>query len=306
MPFRYQIHHRLWFGRNSFFWCSFLLFFSTSLARRLKIWTCWCWTNREDDTVELPFVRLSASWFVVALVYFVTARESLSTDQRMSSLLILAKYKHVMTILEQIFQQSPRRFQLLLCEQMVVQRWCGDLIQLLDCPVCQCALSFHSFLRMCFHVIRSSDSVRVRFLPAKWLFNCSNRDWWFEHFLSSSIICSFHLHSLWMHPKDTWSRKKRCRFSQVNEFDQFLSHGLRLGFLPTIFCHSRSPIGIVLTFHARRSIPKSVLSPIPVPTALFFNLSFPQWWCKLVTIQLSLKKNNWFCNVAPRFWPLVS
>ena len=42
-----------------------------------------------------------------ALVHFVTARASLLPDQRMSSLPIRAKYKHIKTICERTFDNSP-------------------------------------------------------------------------------------------------------------------------------------------------------------------------------------------------------
>ena len=67
-------------------------------------------------------------------------------------------------------------------------------------------MSFHTFLRMTFHVERPRNSFCVWFLPPRQFFSCSSRNSWFEYFLDSSRTVSFGLHPRWEHPKHTWSR----------------------------------------------------------------------------------------------------
>ena len=62
---------------------------------------------------------------------------SLFTDQRMSSLPSRAKSKRFKTICEHTLDNSPTVSNSSFFELMTVKTWCGDLIQLLDCLVCQ-------------------------------------------------------------------------------------------------------------------------------------------------------------------------
>ena len=68
--------------------------------------------------------------------------------------------------------QFSNRFQSFLFEVMVTKTWCRELLQLLDLLICHFKTSFDAFPRVHFHIIRSSDCFRVKFLPTKYLFSC--------------------------------------------------------------------------------------------------------------------------------------
>ena len=103
------------------------------------------------------------------LSIFMTVRASLFTDHRMSSLPMRAKHKHFLE--SRLFDSSPNVSYFFFFDLMVVNTWCGDVVQLLSNKV---------------------------LLPAE--IRDSNI------FLYSSTIPSFGLHWLWVNPKYTWPR----------------------------------------------------------------------------------------------------
>ena len=151
-----------------------------------------------------------------ALVHFVTARDNFVYRPRFKS--------RLSTIL-------PPFPILLFFFLMVVKTWCRDFVQLLNYFVCQFAISFHTFLRMSFHVVTPRSNVCIIFSDSS---NFSVgpaeiRD--SNIFLYSSNKPSFGLHSCWVHPNYTWSIND-VRSSKSTCFIKFFHMGSRFGFFP--------------------------------------------------------------------------
>ena len=96
-----------------------------------------------------------------ALVYFVTARASLFTDHRTSGLQMRAKKRHVRTMRQQTFDNSPHRFQPLLLDLKTVDTRCRGLTQLLDVfllfavPFNECLCASRHATGQCYHLATS-------------------------------------------------------------------------------------------------------------------------------------------------------
>ena len=125
------------------------------------------------------------------------------------------------------FLQFSNRFQFFIFEDMIIQAWNRDFILLLNVFMRRFTKSVHAFLRMTFHAVRPSDGFRDRLFPTRWLFSCSSGDSWFEHlfvFLNDTFIrFAFTLIVSQVHVVKKW-----CRFSQVNQFHQFLRHKIEV------------------------------------------------------------------------------
>ena len=109
-----------------------------------------CWYSLVWSRWEIKrAMRLSQDF-----VHFVTARASLFTDHKISSLPIRAKYRHFRTICEQTVDNSPTDS---LSSSLNWWSSMHGVATLKSCWVvwfiCKFAVSFHTFLRVTFHVI---------------------------------------------------------------------------------------------------------------------------------------------------------
>ena len=80
---------------------------------------------------------------------------------------------------------------------MVVKKWRGDVVQLLDPFVCQVAAPFQAFLRMSLYILGPRDDICLHFFSESGSLSVApaeTRD--SNTFLSSSTRFPFGLHSL--------------------------------------------------------------------------------------------------------------
>ena len=115
-----------------------------------------------------------------------------SLNREISGLPIRAKYKLFRTIWEHLFDKSPTDFKLFLFRMVVIDAGSRCFVELLSRLVCHLTISFHTFLRMTFHIIRprvirrfseyGSFSVLLRKFPIQtWFCNCPQ------------YLCLFHI-----------------------------------------------------------------------------------------------------------------
>ena len=90
---------------------------------------------------------------------------SLSTDHKMLSRPIRAKYKHFKTICEQSSDNSPTDSNSSFFELMVVQTRMRNFVKLLHFLVCQFTVSLNALLSMSFHIVRPRYCLYLRFFP---------------------------------------------------------------------------------------------------------------------------------------------
>ena len=157
-------------------------------------------------------------------VHYVTAVASLFTNLRMSSPPILAKYKNFKTICEHTSDNAPTVCSSSFFEVMVVKTWCRDLNQLLIVFVCQNATSFNHVLP--YHktkrlFLRQVSPNRVTFSVAPAEIRKSNI------FVCSSTMFSFDL-QFTLITTQIHVINERCRFSRINQLDQFLPRGTQI------------------------------------------------------------------------------
>ena len=158
---------------------------------------------------------LSILWLLVPVLF---------TYQRMVCLPVRTKYNHVKTI-----WKHSHSFQFFLCELMVVETWCRDLVQLLWLCISQFTIPFNALFSITFHVIITSDSFRLRFWqPGN--FSVAAADSWFEHF-SLFMNHTFVRFTFTISASQVHVVKKRCWFSQVNQFHHFLPHRIEVSLL---------------------------------------------------------------------------
>ena len=142
--------------------------------------------------------RLSHAW-----VHSATALASLLTDHTMLGLPILAKYKHLNSICEHAFDNSPTD-----SSASFLNWWSSKqrLETLYNCSVFASSQSLNEFLSMSFHVVGPRHSFCVRFFTP-WIFSVApaeSRDPNISLYWQTTF--SFGLRSRWVHPKYTWSR----------------------------------------------------------------------------------------------------
>ena len=154
------------------------------------------------------------------------------------------------------------------------------------------------------YVVGPRDSFCVKILPSWYVFSCSGRNSWFEHFLVLTdnvfVRFTFTLSASQICMIETW-----CWFVKINKFHEFLPHWSHILFFQPFWCHPRIPIRTILVFDEQIGIRNSVLFPIQVPIEPPQSVS-PQEANKRVTVQNSFKKNHWACIAWARFGPLVS
>ena len=203
-----------------------------------------------------------------ALVHFVIDRANLFTDQRISGLPIHAKYKHVRTIWEDTFNNSPTDFSSS-SSVVVIDVWTRYFVELLSCPVCQLTISFHTFRGMTFHIVghrRNKDFpsmvifqlLLLKFWIQTWLCNCQQYLCLFH--IVFQCIPSFHDQENVGSPKST---------SLLSTFHI----GSMFCFFP-IKCHPHTQIRITLFHDEQGDIPNLEFSPSHV-SIRFSQIAFP-------------------------------
>ena len=154
------------------------------------------------------------------------------SDHRISGLPIRAKYKHFSTIFERTFWQFSHGFQFFFFEVMIINAWSWYFVELLSRFVRQLTISFHTFLRMTFHVTRPRRDTQI--FRAWHFFNCSCRNSRFEH---GSVIVHhiFAYFALSLSTSQVFMIEVRYWFSQINFFVEYFPHRINILFLSSQF-----------------------------------------------------------------------
>ena len=158
----------------------------------------------------------------------------------------------------------------------VVQAWKRDFVQLLSAFFASSQyLSTHFFARP----TMSQDQATVFAWDVSQPRNFSIAPPRFvirTFYLYSSTVLSFDLHSRWVHPQYAWSRNDVGSL-QINEFHQFLSHGVEVS-LPSqpIFMSSTCTDNNGPCFRCTNRHFQFGTSSYPSRSRTFFKSSFPQ------------------------------
>ena len=205
-------------------------------------------------------------------VLFVTARANLFTDHKISSQI---------QIFQNNFWANCRQFSNWLIFSfftlMVIHAWCCDFELLLSRLVCKFAVSFHTFLRVTFHVIGTKKILFLHQVSLKlWseVFLWLQQKFWIRTYLCSSFVTISLLiwHSLWVQPKYTWSRND-VGSPKSRPSMRVIQVGSMFSVLPASLMSS-TLIVIVLLLGWQRNIPNLKLFPT-VFQWNFLKLPFP-------------------------------